>query len=151
MNLVTAVLVCFIIASVPVFLVGVMLISGERSELKKMTELAQSGVEVEARLMSLVPFGTRGYASAAYEFQTPDGRAARHQTGVNFGSAHVVGDAYPLVHHPTNTKVVHMGTLSTVRKEVRFRKSSVRGAQRTALLSLAAGVLATIGLIVSPS
>ncbi|MGW2020456.1 hypothetical protein [Streptomyces sp. NPDC001927] len=151
MNLVIAVLVCFIIASVPVFVFSLMLISGERSELKRMTELSESGVEVQARLVSLAPFGTRGYASVTYEFPTPNGGTARHNKGANFGPAHVVGDEYPLVHHPTNTRIVHMGTLSTVRQERGRRKGYMRSAQRTALLSLAAGVLATIGLIVSPS
>ncbi|MFF9017499.1 hypothetical protein ACF09C_31635 [Streptomyces sp. NPDC014870] len=151
MNLVTAVLVCFMIASVPVCIFGLMLISGERSELKKMTELSETGIEVRSRLVRLEPFGPRGYASVTYEFPTPTGGAARHNTGVNFGSAHVVGDEYPLVHHPTNIKIVHMGTMSTVRQERGRRKGYVRGAQRIALLSFAAGVLATIGLIVSPS
>ncbi|MEU4268269.1 hypothetical protein [Streptomyces sp. NPDC026092] len=151
MNLVTAVLVCFIIASVPVFFFGLMIISGERAELKKMTELSATGVEVQSRLVRVEPFGQRGYASVTYEFPTPTGGTARHGTGANFGAAHVVGDAYPLVHHPTNTKIVHMGTMSTVRQERERRKGYLRGAQRTALLSFAAGVLATIGLIVSPS
>ncbi|MFD4247606.1 DUF3592 domain-containing protein [Streptomyces sp. NPDC058525] len=151
MNLVTAVLVCFIIASVPVCIFGLMLISGERSELRKMTELSESGVEVPARLVSLVPFGKRGYAHVVYEFETPDGGTVRHQKGASRGPAHVVGHLYPLVHDPENTQRVHMGTLSTVRKERKRRQGYMRNSQRVALLSFAAGVLAAVGLIVSPS
>lgn len=151
MNLVTAVLVCFIIASVPVCIFGLMLISGERSELKKMTELSESGVEVQARLVSLVPFGERGYAHVVYEFETAEGGINRHQAGASRGPAHVVGHLYPLVHDPENPKRVHMGTLSTVRKERKRRRGYVRSSQRMALLSFTAGVLATVGLIVSPS
>ncbi|MFE2163547.1 DUF3592 domain-containing protein [Streptomyces sp. NPDC059447] len=151
MNLVTAVLVCFVLASVPVCFFGLMMISGERSELRKMTELSESGVEVQARLVSLVPFGERGYASVVYEFETPGGGVSRHQKGALRGPAHVVGDLYPLVHDPENAKRVHMGTLSTVRKERKRRRGYLRNAQRMALLSFAAGVLATVGLIVSPS
>ncbi|MFF8604768.1 DUF3592 domain-containing protein [Streptomyces sp. NPDC015346] len=150
-NLVTAVLVCFIIASVPVFIFGLMLIAGERDELKKMTELNESGIEVQARLVSLTPINTQGTGRVIYEFETPDGQNARHQTGVSMGPAHVVGDLYPLVYDPRNTKRVHMGTKATVRKERRFRQGSVRGAKRLALLSFVAGVMATVGLIVSPS
>jgi hypothetical protein len=150
-NLVTAVLVCFLIASVPVCIFGLMLMAGERDELKKMTELIESGIEVQARLVSLVPFVKQDYASAVYEFTTPNGQTARHQTGVTLGPAHVVGDPYPLVHHPQNTKRLHMGTMSTVRRERRSRRGSVTFAQRMALVSFAAGVLATVGLIVSPS
>lgn len=149
-NLVTVVLVCFIIASVPLCIFSLMLMSGEGAELKKMKELSESGIEVQARLVSLVPFGTRGYAHAVYEFESPGGGTARHQSGATVGPAYVVGDSYPLVHHPENTKRLHMGTMSTVRRERRSRQSSVRGARRTALLSVAAGVLATVGLIVSP-
>ncbi|MFJ7157376.1 DUF3592 domain-containing protein [Streptomyces sp. NPDC101118] len=151
MNLVTAVLVCFIVASVPVCIFGLMLVSGERSELKRMMRLSESGVEVQARLVSLVPFGERGYAHVVYEFETPGGGIARHEKGASRGPAHVVGHLYPLVHEPDNTRSVHMGTLSTVRRERRRRQGYVRSSRRMALLALAAGVLATVGLIVSPS
>ncbi|MEU4126805.1 MULTISPECIES: DUF3592 domain-containing protein [Streptomyces] len=151
MNLVTAVLVCFIIASVPVFLFGLMLMSGERGELKKMTELSESGIEVQASLVGLQPFGTRGYASAVYEFQSPSGATVRHSKGVNFGAAHVVGQKYPLVHAPHDMKRLHMGTMSTVRQERGRRKGYLRGAQWTVLLAFVAGALATVGLIVSPT
>ncbi|HEY9373445.1 DUF3592 domain-containing protein [Streptomyces sp.] len=150
MTLVIAVLVLFVVASAAVCIFGLMLMSGEGSELKRVTKLAESGIEVEAKLVSLVPFGNRRYASATYEFPTPDGGTARHNKGETFGPALVVGDPYPLVHDPENAKSVHMGTMATVRREVRFRRSSVRGAKRTALVSFAAGVLATVGLIVSP-
>ncbi|MFI8962433.1 DUF3592 domain-containing protein [Streptomyces sp. NPDC053493] len=151
MNLVTAVLVCFLLASVPGCLFGLMLMSGDRRGLKEMKELSESGVEVQARLVTLVPFGNRGYAHVAYEFTTPGGGIARHEKGAIRGPAHVVGHRYPLVHDPENTRRVHMGTLATVRKELRRRKSYLRNMRRMALLSLAAGVLAAVGLIVSPS
>ncbi|MET8570307.1 DUF3592 domain-containing protein [Streptomyces sp. NPDC004783] len=150
MNLVTAVLVCFLVVSVPVFLFGLLLMAGEREELKKMTDLHESGVEVQARLVSLRPINTRGTGSAVYEFSTGDGRTVQHGAGVSMGPAHVVGDLYPLVYDPHNVKRVHMGTKATVRKERKWRGGSVRGAQRTAVLSLAVGVLATVGLMLSP-
>ncbi|MFB7375574.1 hypothetical protein ACFC0D_37770 [Streptomyces sp. NPDC056222] len=149
-NLVTAVLACFIIASVPVFIFGLLIVAGEGGELKKMEDLNESGLEVQARLVSAVPINTTGTLSVIYEFRTATG-TARHQTGVSVGPAHVVDDLYPLVYDPNNVKRVHMGTKATVRKERRFRQSSLRGAKLTALLSFAAGVLATVGLIVSPS
>lgn len=144
-------LVCFIIASVPVFIFGLLHMSGERGELKKMTELSESGIEAQARLVGLEPFGTRGYANAVYEFQSPGGATVRHNQGVNFGAAHVVGHTYPLVHAPHDMKRLHMGTMSTVRQERGRRKGYLRAAHRTVLLAFAAGVLATVGLIVSPS
>ncbi|MCX2179760.1 hypothetical protein KV205_04325 [Streptomyces sp. SKN60] len=150
MNLVTGVLVCFIVASVPVCVFGLMLISGERRERKRMTGLCQSGVEVQAKLVSLVPFGNRGYASVTYEFQTPTG-TVRHNKGASQGPAHVIGHEYPMVYDPQNTKSVHLGDMAAAHKERRNREGYVRGAQRLTLLSLAAGVLATVGLIVSPS
>ncbi|MFI8823933.1 DUF3592 domain-containing protein [Streptomyces sp. NPDC053431] len=149
-NLVTAVLVCFIILSVPVFVFGLLLIAGERDARKKMTELNESGVEVEARLVSLRPINTTGTGSAVYEFDTQHGQTAQYRTGVTMGPAHVVGDRYPLVYDPLNTRRVHMGTKATVRRERKNRHVSVRGATWLTLLSLAAGTLATVGLIVSP-
>ncbi|MFG2328542.1 DUF3592 domain-containing protein [Streptomyces sp. NPDC048604] len=150
MTLVIVVLVCFIIASVPACLFGLGLMAGERGELKKMTDLNESGVEVQARLLSLTPINTSGTGSVIYEFETATG-TARHATGVSMGPAHVVGDLYPLVYDPQNTKRVHMGTKATVRRERRFREGSVRFAKKMALVSFVAGTLATVGLIVSPS
>ncbi|MEU8619836.1 DUF3592 domain-containing protein [Streptomyces sp. NPDC048623] len=150
MNLVTGVLVCFIVASVPAFFFGLMLISGERHERKRMTGLCESGVEVQAKLISLVPFGKNGYASVTYEFETATG-TVRHNKGANRGPAHVIGHEYPMVYDPQNPKSVHLGDMAAARKERKRRQGDVRGAQRFALLSLAVGVLATVGLIVSPS
>ncbi|WP_189747392.1 hypothetical protein [Streptomyces nojiriensis] len=70
---------------------------------------------------------------------------------MNFGTAHFVGHRYPLVHAPHDMKRLHMGTMSTVRQERRLRKGCLRGTQRTVLLALAAGVPATVGLVVSPA
>lgn len=99
--------------------------------------------------MSLVPFGTNGYASAVYEWQSPEG-SGRHQKGANVGHAHVVGQSYPLVFDPQNTRRVHLGTKVAVRRERKRRQGYVRNAQRMTLLALAGGALATVGLIISP-
>ncbi|WP_418956967.1 hypothetical protein [Streptomyces tritici] len=149
MTLVMTVLLLALLASAGAFLFGLMLMQGEGAELKKMTELYESGVEVRAELVSLVPFGTNGYASATYEWQSPEG-SGRHNKGANAGPAHVVGQEYPLVFLPRNTKHVHLGTKVATRRELKRRREYVRNAQRMALLGFAAGTLATVGLIISP-
>ncbi|MEJ8645344.1 hypothetical protein WKI68_37295 [Streptomyces sp. MS1.HAVA.3] len=45
---------------------------------------------------------------------------------------------------------MHLGTKVAVRREGRRRQGYVRNAQRMALLALAGGALATVGLIISP-
>ncbi|MER7521030.1 DUF3592 domain-containing protein [Streptomyces sp. NPDC126499] len=149
MNLVMTVLLLALLASAGVLFFGLMLMRGEGEELKKMTELYESGVEVRAKLVSLVPFGTNGYASATYEWQSPEG-SGRFNTGASVGPAHVVGQRYPLVFDPRNTKRVHLGTKVAVRRERKRRQGYARNARRMALLSFAAGALATVGLIISP-
>ncbi|MEV6552017.1 DUF3592 domain-containing protein [Streptomyces sp. NPDC051597] len=149
MNLVMTVLLLAVLASAALCVFGLLLVQGEGEELKKMTELYESGVEVRAELVSLVPFGTNGYASAVYEWQSTEG-SGRHQTGVNAGHAHVVGHSYPLVFNPHNTRRVHLGTKVAVRRERKRRQDSVRNARRMALWALAGGALAAVGLIISP-
>ncbi|MFI6874531.1 DUF3592 domain-containing protein [Streptomyces sp. NPDC050400] len=148
MTLVIAVLVLSLVASVPACVFGLMLMKGEGAELKKMTELYESGVEVQAQLVSLVPFGNRGYAHAHYEFPSPQG-PARHEKGAEVGPAHVVGERYPMVFDPQNTKRVHLGTKASVRRERARRVGYVRNAKRMAVLSFAAGTLATVGLVLT--
>lgn len=148
--MVNVVLICFAVASVAGIGFGLMWMLGERNELKRMTELDDNGIAVQARLVGLMPFGTKGYAHAVYEFEGPNGETLRHQQGAVAGPAYVVGDTYPLVHVPQRAKHVHMGTEATVRKERRNRAGYVKSAQRLALVSLAAGVLATVGLVFSP-
>ncbi|MFF8602661.1 DUF3592 domain-containing protein [Streptomyces sp. NPDC015232] len=150
MTLVMAVLVGFVLVPGAFLVFGLMQISGERHERKRITRLCEYGVEVQARLISLAPFGTRGYASVTYEFDTPDG-TVRHNKGATRGPAHVVGRTYPMVYDPDNPKSVHLGDLAAAHKERRRREGYVRDAQRMVLLSLAAATLATVGLIVSPS
>ncbi|MFF8830815.1 hypothetical protein [Streptomyces sp. NPDC015131] len=149
MNLVMSVLLLAVLASAAFCFFGLIQIKGEAVELKKMTELYESGVEVRAELVSLVPFGTRGYASAVYAWQSPEG-SGRYQTGASVGHAHVVGQSYPLVFDPQNTRRVRLGTKVAVRRERKRRQGYVRDAQRMALLALAGGALATVGLIISP-
>ncbi|MFH8473636.1 hypothetical protein [Streptomyces sp. NPDC018000] len=150
MNMVNVVLIGFAVVSVPAFVFCLMLMQGTREELKKMTELNETGIEVQARLVSLVPFGTKGYAHALYEFEGPNGETVRHQKGATAGPAHVVGDTYPLVHHPQRTNRLHMGTKKTVRKERRMQAGYMRNAQWMALISLVAGALAIVGFVLSP-
>lgn len=147
--LVTLVLLGFVLASLAGCLFAPLLMKGEGKEMERMRDLAESGIEVESRLISLVPFGNRGYAHALYEFNTSYG-ATRHDTAASVGHAMVVGNAYPLVYHPDNLKLVQMGTMATVRREVRFRRGGVRGAKRILFASLAALVLAVVGLILIP-
>ncbi|MEU7278924.1 hypothetical protein AB0A69_09135 [Streptomyces sp. NPDC045431] len=150
MNLVNAVLICFAIASVPGLMFGLMCVKGERTVLKKMTELDETGIEVQARLVSLVPFGKGRFAHAVYEFEGPGGTYVRHEQGATVGPAHVVGETYAFVHHPQFPKRLHMGTAKTIRKERRARARYLREGQRIALCSLAAGVLAGVGLVFGP-
>ncbi|WP_406860823.1 DUF3592 domain-containing protein [Streptomyces sp. HUAS MG47] len=149
MTAVMTVLLLALVVSVAFCGFGLMLMNGEGSELKKMTELYETGVEVRAELVSLVPFGKDGYASATYVWQSPDG-SGRLNKGANVGPAHKVGERYPLVFDPQNTKRVHLGTKVAVRRERKRRQGYVRDAQRMALLAFAAGTLATVGMIVSP-
>lgn len=148
-NLVTTVLLLALLAAAAVLLLGLALMKGEGSELKKMTELYESGVEVRAELVSLVPFGTRGYASAVYAWQSPQG-SGRFSKGASVGPAHVVGQRYPLVFDPRNIRRVHLGTKVAVGRERRRRRGYVRNAQRMALLSTVVGALAAAGLALSP-
>ncbi|XIE78454.1 hypothetical protein AB6O49_10530 [Streptomyces sp. SBR177] len=76
MTLVMAVLVGFVLVPGAFLVFGLMQISGESHERKRIRRLCESGVVVQARLISLVPFGTRGYASATYEFDTPTAPSA---------------------------------------------------------------------------
>ncbi|MFF8387314.1 hypothetical protein ACF053_27235 [Streptomyces kanasensis] len=149
MNLVMTVLLLAVLASVACCFFGLAQMKGEGAELKKMTELYESGVEVQAELVGLAPFGTNGYASAVYEWLSPEG-SGRYQTGAKVGHAHVVGQRYPLVFDPRNIKRVHLGTKVAVRRERKRRQGYVRSAQRMALLAFAAGALATVGLVISP-
>jgi len=148
-NLVMTVLLLAVVVSAGFFVFGLMLMSGERAELRKMTELYESGVEVRAELVSLVPFGSNGYAHAVYTWQSPEG-SGRYQTGASVGPAHVVGRSYPLVFLPRNTKHVHLGTKVATRREVKRRRGFLRDARRMALLGFSAGALAAVGLILSP-
>ncbi|GAA2467820.1 hypothetical protein [Streptomyces lavendulocolor] len=150
MNLVNIVLVCFAVAAVPLFIFGAGWRQGERSELKKMTELDETGIEVQARLVSLVPFGNGQYAHAHYEFESPDGSPVRHRTGATVGPAHVVGDTYAFVHHPQFPTRLHMGTKQTVRKERKNRAGLLRCAQWIMFGSLVTEALAVVGLVFSP-
>ncbi len=45
----------------------------------------------------------QGYAHARYEFPSPQG-TAHHDKGAEVGPAHVVGEEYPMVLDPQNTK-----------------------------------------------
>lgn len=148
-NLVLTVLLLAALASATLCFFSLMLMRGEGAELKRMTKLNESGAEVRAKLVNLVPFGTNGYANAVYEWQSPEG-SGQHHRGVNVGHAHVVGQRYPLVFDPRNTKCVHLGTQVAVRRECKRLKRQVRRMRRMALLSFVAGALATVGLIISP-
>ncbi|MFG2328544.1 DUF3592 domain-containing protein [Streptomyces sp. NPDC048604] len=149
MNLVMTVLLLAVLASAAFCIFGLMLMSGEGSELKKMTELYETGVEVRAELVGLAPFGKDGYASVTYAWESPEG-SGRLNKGASVGPAHVVGERYPLVFDPQNTKRAHLGTKVAVRRELKRRRGYVRNARRMALLGFAAGALATVGMIVSP-
>ncbi len=148
-NLVLTVLVLAALASAALCFFGLMLMSGERAQLKRMRELHESGIEVRAELVSLVPFGTRGYARVVYEWQSPEG-SGRHTQGANMGHAHVVGRRYPLVFDPRNTKRAHLGTQVAVRRECKRLERQVRHMRRMALASFLTGALATAGLVISP-
>jgi len=148
--MVNAVLIGFAALSVPVFIFALLWMQGEQEELTKMTELDESGIEVQARLVDLVPFGTKGYAHAFYEFEGPRGETVRHRKGETVAPVHVVGDTYPLVHHPQLTNRLHMGTKKTVRKERRTRQGYVRGTRWLALTSFMVCLLAIGGYVLSP-
>ncbi|WP_406860821.1 hypothetical protein ABZO31_10315 [Streptomyces sp. HUAS MG47] len=150
MILVTLVLVCFLFASVAGVFFGPLMIKGEGALLAKVKDLAESGIEVEARMLNRMRVGNRGYVEALFEFDTPNG-AVRHQTGESVSPAMVVGDLYPVVYHPDDVRFVKVGTMATVRREVRYRRRGVRGAKRLILVSLLTGALATAGLILSPA
>ncbi|MEU8526333.1 MULTISPECIES: hypothetical protein [Streptomyces] len=151
MILVIVVLVCSLFASLAGLLFGPLMIQGEGKELKKIRDLAESGIEVESRLVGLERIGDGGYLHGMFEFGTLNGDTVLHQTGEKVSPAMVVGSAYPLVYHPDNVKHVLVGTMATVRKEVRFRRDGVRGAKKMMLLAFAVGVLAVVGLILSPA
>ncbi|MEU2229770.1 hypothetical protein [Streptomyces vietnamensis] len=150
MNMVNVVLVVSAVVSVPAFLFALLWMSGERQEAKRIRELDETGVLVEARLVSLVPFGNRGYASVRYEFQGPNGEKAKYETGVTALPVHVVGDTYPLVHHPRNAKSVYQGTRAAVRKERRAREGFVRGTVWFACLAFLVSALSIGALVLGP-
>jgi len=148
--MVTAVLVGFAVLSAPVFLFALMWMQGERDSLKKATELEEIGIEVQAYLTYLEPIRNTGSVRVVYEFRGPNGETGRHQTGMGVSPVHVVGNTYPLVHHPRLMDRVHMGTMKAVRKERRVRARFVRAAKWTAITSFVMCALAIGGLVLSP-
>ncbi|MET9379297.1 hypothetical protein ABZX98_35025 [Streptomyces sp. NPDC002992] len=148
--MVNAVLIGFAILSVPVFFFALMWMQGERDNLKKATELVDIGIEVQARLTYAEPIRDTGTLRVVYEFEGPNGEKGRHQTGVGVSSVHVVGNTYPLVHHPQRVNRVHLGTKRTVRKERKERAGYVKTAQAMALGSFVVFALAVGGFVLSP-
>ncbi|WP_418956965.1 hypothetical protein [Streptomyces tritici] len=148
--MVTVVLVVFIVLSVLLFVFSLLWMQGERENLKTMTELCEIGVETQAHLTYKEPLRGTTTLRVRYTFRAPNGDKGEYQTGVGNSPVHVLGDTYPLVHHPRLLSRVHLGTMKTVRKERRTRASYVRTAQRLALLSLTACGLAVAGLVLSP-
>lgn len=144
------VLIGFVVLSTLGLLFGLALISGERQELKKMTELGETGIEVRARVKHITPVGTKGYGRVLYEFDGPDGGAVRYEKPESLAPHHVVGATFPLVHHPRNTKSLHMGTKAVVRKERKGRQSSIKLAYGFTLASATVCALAIVGLVLSP-
>ncbi|WP_329120770.1 hypothetical protein [Streptomyces sp. NBC_01353] len=148
--MVNAVLIGFIVLSVVGFLFGLALKSGEGQELKRMTELDESGIEVQARVAHVMPVGTKGYGRVLYEFDGPNGESLRHEMPESLAPHHVVGATFPLVHHPRAAKNVKMGTMTLVRKERRMREGSVKGVRWFILMTVAVCALAVVGLVLSP-
>ncbi|MFJ8665415.1 hypothetical protein [Streptomyces sp. NPDC093600] len=148
--MVISVLIGFVVLSVPALAFSLLLISGERRELKRMRELDETGIEVQARLTRVMPVGTKGYGRVLYEFDVPDGETVRYEKPDSLAPLHVVGATFPLVHHPRNTKSLHMGTKAVVRKERKSRESSVKLAYGFTSVSAAVCALAIVGLVLSP-
>lgn len=111
-----------------------------------MADLIGHGVEVQAKLSSLVPIGTSIYSSAVYVFESPHGSGS-HRVDTVVSPLRVVGERYRLVFDPRNTKRVRLGPMAAARREHKTRLGFKRSAQRSALLSGAVCVLATVGLI----
>ncbi len=148
--MVNVVLVVSAVVSVPACVFSLMVMAGSRKEAKRMRELEETGVLVEARLAALAPFGNRGYAAVRYEFRGPNGEKAEYGTGVTLMPVHVVGDTYPLVHHPRNAKIVYQGTRAAVRKERKSQEGFARGAGRIASAFFLAGALSIGALALGP-
>ncbi|MEU8531209.1 hypothetical protein AB0C77_37400 [Streptomyces sp. NPDC048629] len=144
------VLVSFALLSLLGFVYGLGWIKGERNHLRDMTELAESGIETQAELVSLVPFGNHGSAHADYLYNTPNGGQNQHAGVATLGPAHVVGDSYPMVHHPHKPKIVVMGTMANVRREQRMRQHFLKQARQLTLLSVLTGALAVAGILIGP-
>ncbi|MFF6776598.1 DUF3592 domain-containing protein [Streptomyces sp. NPDC012637] len=143
---VIVVLSLFAIAGPVACVFGLVLTRVLSAERKQMRELADSGVETQAELVSLVPTSTPGSVNTLYEFRTGDGERATHSRYEIAGPGFVLGDPYPLVHHPSDTKLVVMGTMANVRKELRSRARTVRRMRIFSLCSFLAGALAFTGI-----
>jgi hypothetical protein len=111
-----------------------------------MAALIERGVGVQAKLSSLVPIGTSVYSSAVCVFESPHGSGS-HRVDTVMSPVHVVGERYPLVFDPRNTKRVRLGPMAAARRQHKTRLGFKRSAQRSALLSGAVCVLAMVGLI----
>ncbi|MEU8526335.1 MULTISPECIES: DUF3592 domain-containing protein [Streptomyces] len=143
-------LLCFAVLSVLLFGFSLMWMKGESEDGKRAAELAEVGIEVEARLTHLGPTRSTRTSIAHYEWQGSDGQKLQHQRGVTASPVHVVGDTYPLVYHPRFPTRLKLGTMKTVRKERREREGNLRGAKRLAFWSLAVCVLSITGFVLSP-
>ncbi|MER5203987.1 hypothetical protein [Streptomyces sp. NPDC002825] len=146
MNMVNVVLVCAAVVSVPACVFSLMVMAGSRQEAKKMKVLEETGVLVQARLAHLVPFGNKGDAHVRYEFPGPNGETARYDTGVSAYPVHVVGETYPLVHHPRNAKSVYQGTRKAVRTERRAQEGFMKAAGWIACFFFLTGALSITAL-----
>ncbi|MFD0369860.1 hypothetical protein [Streptomyces sp. NPDC059071] len=150
MDMVILVLSVFVLAGGGLFLFGLLWLSGERSELRAMTELAETGVEVRAALVALQPLVRTDTLRAHYEYPAADGSRARHTTGVSPNPLYRVGETYSLVRLPRVAKKVHMGTMAAVRKERADRERYVRQAVWLVIAGFTACATAVTGLVLVP-
>ncbi|MFG2296586.1 hypothetical protein [Streptomyces sp. NPDC048603] len=148
--MVTMVLIGYAALSVAVFFFALMWVWGEQDNVKKATELDEIGIEVQAYLTYLEPIRDTTTARVVYTFRGPNGEEGRHQTGVSISPVHVVGNTYPLVHHPRLLNRLQMGTKKTVRKVRQDREAELKSAKRLALTSFVVCALAVGGLALSP-
>ncbi|MFF3014963.1 hypothetical protein [Streptomyces sp. NPDC057939] len=149
-DMVNLVLMGFVALSVLVFVFALLWMQGERDNLKRAKELEEIGLEAQAHLTYLQPIRDTGTVSVEYTFRGPNGDEGRYRTGMKVSPVHVLGNTYPLVHHPRLVNRVQMGTMKEVRKERRERAGYVRTAQWMAFTSFTVCALAIGGMVLGP-
>lgn len=141
--------VCAFVGACPVAF-GPPMYFGVRKQARATRKLEETGVEVDAVLISMGGQARTTTLCLVYEYPNADGSTALHTAYAAPNPLYVVGDSYPLVRTPHLSKDAELGTLAAVRELREDHERSVRHTGWAIVAGAAMLTLAVTGLFLTP-